>query len=63
VAAIRQYVRARATSRAEGELLAAKFVGRWPSGAPLVFAPERDDPELGADPARNNAFLYAADDA
>jgi hypothetical protein len=42
--------------------VAAKFVGRWPSGAPLL-APERDDPELGADPARNNAFLYAADDA
>ena len=62
VAAFRQYVRARAKSRAEEELLAAKFVGRWPSGAPLVLAPERDDPELGADPARNNAFLYAADD-
>ena len=59
VAAFRQYVRARAKSRAEEELLAAKFVGRWPSGAPLVLAPERDDPELGADPARNNAFLYA----
>jgi Dyp-type peroxidase family len=63
VAAFRQYVGARAKSRAEEELLAAKFVGRWPSGAPLVLAPERDDPELGADPARNNAFLYAADDA
>jgi Dyp-type peroxidase family len=63
VAAFRQYVRAHATSRAEEELLAAKLVGRWPSGAPLVLAPERDDPELGADPARNNAFLYATDDA
>ena len=50
VAAFRQYVRARAKSRAEEELLAAKFVGRWPSGAPLALAPERDDPELGADP-------------
>ena len=28
------------------------------SGAPLVLAPERDDPELGADPQRNNDFLY-----
>jgi Dyp-type peroxidase family len=62
VAAFRQYVRARAKSPAEEELLAAKFVGRWPSGAPLALAPERDDPELGADPERNNAFLYAADD-
>jgi deferrochelatase/peroxidase EfeB len=62
VAAFRQYIRARAKSREEEELLAAKFVGRWPSGAPLVLAPERDEPELGADPGRNNAFLYAAND-
>jgi Dyp-type peroxidase family len=62
VAAFRQYVRAHARSRDEEELLAAKFVGRWPSGAPLVLAPERDDPELGADPRRNNAFLYEAND-
>ncbi len=26
--------------------LAAKFVGRWPSGAPLVLTPDKDDPEL-----------------
>ena len=44
------------------ELLAAKFVGRWRSGAPLALAPEHDDPELGADPARNNDFRYRADD-
>jgi Dyp-type peroxidase family len=62
VAAFRQYVRAHAQSPEEEELLAAKFVGRWPSGAPLVLAPERDDPELGADPTRNNAFMYATDD-
>ena len=31
---------------------------RHPSGAPLVLAPERDDPELGADPQRNNDFRY-----
>ena len=41
VAAFRQYVRARAKSRAEEELLAAKFVGRWPSGAPLALAAGR----------------------
>jgi Dyp-type peroxidase family len=27
--------------------LAAKMVGRWPSGAPLVLAPDTDDPALG----------------
>lgn len=26
--------------------LAAKFVGRWPSGAPLVLSPTKDDPSL-----------------
>ena len=62
-AAFRQYLRARATSAADEELVAAKIVGRWPSGAPLTLCPDRDDPELGADPARNDAFLYAADDA
>jgi Dyp-type peroxidase family len=62
VAAFRQYLKERANSPADEALLAAKIVGRWPSGAPLALAPERDDPELGADPHRNNAFLYAADD-
>jgi Dyp-type peroxidase family len=38
----------------ERELLAAKIVGRWPSGAPLVLAPERDDPAL----AEENSFGY-----
>ena len=40
------------------ELLAAKFMGRWRGGAPLVLAPDKDDPELGADPMRNNDFNY-----
>jgi Dyp-type peroxidase family len=62
VAAFRQYIRERATSPADEELLAAKFVGRWRSGAPLALAPDQDDPELGADPQRNNAFLYGDDD-
>ncbi|MEI7058209.1 Dyp-type peroxidase [Nocardioides sp. CCNWLW239] len=61
VAAYRSYLRARAASRAEEELLGAKMVGRWPSGAPLALAPERDDPELGSDPRRNNDFAYGDD--
>ncbi len=51
VAAYRQYLRAKAASREEEALLGAKMVGRWQSGAPLALSPERDDPELGADPA------------
>ncbi len=31
----------------EQELIAAKLMGRWRSGAPLVLAPDKDDPELG----------------
>jgi deferrochelatase/peroxidase EfeB len=42
----------------EQELLAAKLMGRWRSGAPLTLAPEKDDPELGADMQRNNDFNY-----
>lgn len=42
----------------EQELLAAKLMGRWRSGAPLVLAPNQDDPALGADLQRNNDFNY-----
>ncbi|MFF7082341.1 Dyp-type peroxidase [Streptomyces lavendulae] len=41
-----------------GEALGARMVGRWPSGAPLVHAPLRDDPSLGSD----NDFGYFATD-
>ncbi|SNS14548.1 Dyp-type peroxidase family [Geodermatophilus pulveris] len=40
------------------ERLAAKLVGRWRSGAPLVRSPHRDDTDLTTD----NAFGYAAVD-
>ena len=50
VAAYRQYLHAKAASREEEALLGAKMVGRWQSGAPLALSPDRDDPELGADP-------------
>jgi Dyp-type peroxidase family len=61
VAAFRRYLRAQASSPEEEELLAAKMVGRWRSGAPLVLAPDRDDPELGSDRNSNNVFSYADD--
>jgi Dyp-type peroxidase family len=40
--------------------LAAKCVGRWPSGAPLVLAPHQDDAGA-AHPARRDDFTYADD--
>jgi Dyp-type peroxidase family len=58
VALFRAYLHDHAETAEEQELLAAKFMGRWRSGAPLVLAPEHDDPELGADPMRNNDFDY-----
>jgi Dyp-type peroxidase family len=54
----RDYLRDNSQSNDEQELLAAKFMGRWRSGAPLVLAPDKDDPELGADPMRNNDYNY-----
>lgn len=58
VGTFREYLSDHAETPEEQELLAAKFMGRWRSGAPLVLAPEHDDPELGADPMRNNDFNY-----
>ena len=62
VAAFRQFLKANSSSPEGEELLAAKMMGRWRSGAPLAVCPMHDDPELGADPRRNNAFLYEEDD-
>ena len=62
VALFRDYLRENADDAEGEELLAAKFMGRWRSGAPLVLAPDKDDPELGADPMRNNDFNYKDDD-
>ncbi|MFF5860219.1 Dyp-type peroxidase [Streptomyces sp. NPDC012751] len=62
VAAWRRYLRTNSSSGEEEALLAAKMVGRWPSGAPLTLGPESDDPELAADPHRVNNFLYREHD-
>jgi Dyp-type peroxidase family len=60
VGAFRNFLRQHGGPTAEGqELIAAKLMGRWRSGAPLVLAPEKDDPPLGADYQRNNNFNYA----
>ena len=61
VAAFRKYLHEHASSPDEEELIAAKMVGRWRSGTPLALSPDRDDPRLGADPERNNAFSYEND--
>jgi Dyp-type peroxidase family len=63
VADFRRYLNANSNSREDEELLAAKMMGRWRSGAPLALCPFHDDPELGADSRRNNDFLFETDDA
>lgn len=62
VAAFRQFLKANSGGADEEELLAAKMMGRWRSGAPLARCPMHDDPELGADRQRNNDFSYYDDD-
>ncbi len=45
------------TDREAAVALAAKCIGRWPSGAPLVRSPERDDAQFGND----NGFGFRDD--
>jgi Dyp-type peroxidase family len=61
VGAFNRFLRDNGSTEPERELVAAKLVGRWRSGAPLTLAPEVDNPALGADPQRNNHFNYAND--
>jgi len=61
VGAFNRFLRANGQSDEERELLAAKLVGRWRSGAPLTLAPTKDDAALGEDPQRNNDFTHAND--
>jgi Dyp-type peroxidase family len=58
VGAFRDFLRLEGETAEEQEMIAAKLMGRWRSGAPLALAPDKDDPELGADPRRNNDFAY-----
>jgi len=58
VGAFRDFLRQNGETPEQQEWVAAKLMGRWRSGAPLVLAPEKDDPSLGADYSRNNDFNY-----
>jgi len=62
VAEFRRYLKSNSNAPDDEELLAAKMMGRWRSGAPLALCPFHDDPALGADPLRNNDFMFHADD-
>jgi len=58
VGRFRDFLREHGNTPEEQELVAAKLMGRWRSGAPLVLAPEQDDPDLGRDIQRHNNFDY-----
>jgi Dyp-type peroxidase family len=62
VAEFRRFLKSHSDGPEAEELMAAKMMGRWRSGAPLALCPLHDDPALGADPRRNNDFLFQADD-
>jgi len=62
VGAFREFLRQQGHTRDEQELIAAKLMGRWRSGAPLVLAPKKDDPALGVDLQRTDNFNYAGMD-
>jgi deferrochelatase/peroxidase EfeB len=47
VGTFNRFLREHADSEQERELLAAKLVGRWRSGAPLTLAPAQDDRRSG----------------
>ncbi len=58
VGRFRDFLREHGQTLEEQELVAAKLMGRWRSGAPLALASDKDDPSLGADSQRNNDFNY-----
>ena len=62
VAAFREFLRQQGATREAQELVAAKLMGRWRSGAPLVLTPKKDDPALGVDLQRTDNFNYATMD-
>jgi Dyp-type peroxidase family len=49
-------------SASGSDLLGARLVGRWKSGAPVQLSPLRDNPKLAVDPQHNNSFTYTTAD-
>jgi deferrochelatase/peroxidase EfeB len=52
VGAFRDFLRQHGDTPEQQEWVAAKLMGRWRSGAPLVLSPDKDDPEPGNDMQR-----------
>jgi Dyp-type peroxidase family len=52
---------AAAGTRLTREGVAARLIGRWPDGSPLMLRPHQGDERLGNDRARVNDFAYRGD--
>lgn len=60
VAAFNKFVENMSTEAGmKSDLLGAKLIGRWKSGAPLIKAKEEDNPPIGNDEFTSNHFSYA----
>ena len=57
---MRAYLKKIANGR-DPDLLAAKLVGRWQDGTPLVSSPHGPDAAIASDPLRVNDFRYDGD--
>ena len=44
-------------------VVSARVVGRWPSGAPIILAAQKDDETIAGDEQANNRFGFGADPA
>ena len=62
VAAFNKYLLENSNNTEEAELLGAKMVGRWKSGAPLILAPDEDNQKIGDDAEKNNDFSFKGDE-
>jgi deferrochelatase/peroxidase EfeB len=62
VGAFRDFLRRNGDTPEKQEWIAAKLMGRWRDGTPLVLSPDKPDPQLAEDPQRTNDFDYGAMD-
>lgn len=48
-----------AANNMDPDLLGARIIGRWKSGAPIDLSPTQDNATLAKDPMQNNNFDFS----